>query len=95
MAKFAVILTFGDDATRLEVRPRHREYLQGLLAAGKLHESGPWADDSGALIIYEAADESEARALLAADPYSQSESIIASTQLKEWNRVYAAGGSQG
>ena len=95
MAKFAVILTFGDEATRLAVRPRHREYLQRLLAAGKLHESGPWADDSGALIVYEAADEAEARALLAADPYSQTDGIIANARLKEWNRVYAADGGQG
>ena len=92
MAKFAAILTFGDEATRLAVRPRHREYLQRLLADGKLHESGPWADDSGALIVYEAADEAEARALLAADPYNQTDGIIAGAQLKEWNRVYAADG---
>ena len=95
MAKFAVILTFGDEATRLEVRPRHREYLQGLLAAGKLHESGPWVDDSGALIVYEAADEAEARALLAADPYSQTDGIITDARLKEWNRVYAAADGHG
>ncbi len=91
MAKFAVVLTFGDEATRLAARPRHREYLQRLLAEGKLHESGPWADDSGALLIYEAADEAEARALLAADPYSQTDGVIAGVELKEWNRVYAAG----
>ncbi len=95
MAKFAVILTFGDEATRLEVRPRHREYLQRLLAEGSLHESGPWADDSGALIVYEAADEAEARALFAADPYSQTEGIIAEARIKEWNRIYAADGRQG
>lgn len=92
MAKFAAVLRFGDEAARLEARPRHREYLQGLLAAGKLHESGPWADDSGALIVYEAADEAEARALLAADPYSRAEGVLAGIELKEWTIVYAAGG---
>lgn len=92
MAKFAAIVTFGDEAARLEVRPRHREYLQGLLAEGKLHVSGPWADDSGALIIYEADDEAEARALLAADPYSSAPGVIADVQLKPWNRLYAAEG---
>ena len=90
MAKFAAVLTFGDEAARLAVRPRHRAYLESLLAGGKLHESGPWADDSGALIVYEAADEAEARALLAADPYSQAEGVLADVQLREWNRIYAA-----
>lgn len=92
MAKFAVVLTFGEEAPRLATRPRHREYLQRLLADGKLHESGPWVDDSGALIVYEAADAAEAEALLAADPYSQTDSIIAEARIQEWNRVYAADG---
>ncbi len=92
MAKFVVVLTFGDEAARLEARPRHRAYLEGLLAEGKLHESGPWADDSGALIIYEAADEAEARALLAADPYSTAPGVVAAVELQEWRRVYAAEG---
>ena len=92
MAKFAVILQFGDNAKRLEVRPRHRAYLEQLLADGKLLASGPWADDSGALILYEAADEAEARALWAADPYSQTDGAIADVQIREWKRLYAAEG---
>jgi uncharacterized protein len=88
--KFAAILTFGDEAARLEARPRHRAYLEGLLAEGKLHESGPWADDSGALIVYEAADEAEARALLANDPYSAAPGVLAAVDLRGWKRVYAA-----
>ena len=87
MPKFAAILTYGDEAKRLETRPRHREYLRSLLERGQLHGSGPWADDSGALIIYEAPDEAAARALLAADPFSQSPGIITDVQLREWNRV--------
>lgn len=90
MAKFAAMLVFGDRAKRDEARPRHRAYLQQLLADGKLHESGPWVDDTGALLIYEAADEAEARSLLAADPYTAA-GALADVQLKEWNRVYAAG----
>ena len=92
MAKFVAVITFGDQDTRMEVRPRHRAYLEQLLADGKLHASGPWADDSGALIIYEAADEAEARALLAADPYSQTDGILANVELNEWNRTYVAPG---
>lgn len=92
MAKFAAIVRFGDEAAKLETRPRHRQYLQQLLDEGKLYASGPWADDSGALIIYEAADEAEARSLLAADPYNQTPGVLADVQVREWNRVFAAEG---
>ncbi|MDP9366910.1 MAG: YciI family protein [Chloroflexota bacterium] len=90
MAKFAAIVTFGDAEKRMEARPRHRAYLQQLLAEGKLHESGPWADDSGALIIYEAADQPEAQALLDADPYTAVDGIITDVRLLEWNRIFSA-----
>lgn len=86
MAKFAAILTFGSDEQRLAARPAHREYLKELLDSGKLVASGPWVDDTGALIIYEAADEAEVRALIAADPYNSGE-IVASMDVREWNRV--------
>ena len=93
MAKFALVLTFVEDAeTRLATRPRHRDYLKGLLDAGKLVESGPWVDDTGALLIYEAADEAEVRALMAEDPYATTGGIIARAELKEWNRVFPAVG---
>jgi hypothetical protein len=90
MAKFVSILTFGtDEEKRLAVRPKHREYLSSLLAQGKLHESGPFADDKGALIIYEVADEAEARAIIAADPYTDA-GVVADQQLREWKRVMPA-----
>lgn len=88
MARFALIVTFGDKAKRDEARPSHREYLKSLFDQGKLSESGPFADDEGALIIYECADEAEARAQLAADPYSHAEGVIADVQIREWNRVF-------
>ena len=88
MAKFALIVTFGDKAKRDETRPDHRVYLKSLFDAGKLHESGPFVDDDGALIIYDVADEAEARAQFAADPYSQVEGVIADVQIREWNRIF-------
>ena len=87
MALFAVTLTFSDDTERrLEVRPRHREYLATLLENGKLHESGPFTDDSGALLIYDAVDIAEVQELLSADPYTPA-GIIAGATIKEWNIV--------
>ena len=87
MAKFVAILTFAnDEATRLATRPKHREYLSGLFQQGKIAASGPFVDDTGALLIYEAADEVEARALIAADPYTPA-GVVADLQLKEWKQV--------
>lgn len=88
MAKFALIVTFGDKSKRDETRPAHREHLKGLFDRGKLVASGPFVDDEGALIIYECADEAEARSLLAADPYSQADGVIAEVQIRGWNRVF-------
>ncbi len=87
MAKFAAILTFDNTEQRLAARPAHREYLKSLLDSGKLLASGPWIDESGALIIYEGADEAEVRALIAADPYNSGE-IVKSVELKEWHQVF-------
>lgn len=87
MAKFVALVTFVEDQQRrLAIRPQHREYLRSLLDQGKLHESGPFADDKGALIIYEAVNEAEARALVEADPYTVA-GVIAEVDLREWNRV--------
>jgi hypothetical protein len=87
VAKFVAYITFSDPDRVPEIRPRHRAYLKQLLDDGKLHESGPFVDGAGALIIYEAADETEARAILAADPYSEA-NVLGDVHLREWNRVY-------
>ncbi|HEV2106850.1 MAG TPA: YciI family protein [Thermomicrobiales bacterium] len=89
MAKFLALITYGDRARRDATRPRHREYLQELLDSGKLHESGPFTDDSGAAIVYNATDESEARELLANDPYSQ-DGVLSDIRLVEWQITFSA-----
>jgi uncharacterized protein len=87
MPLFTAILTYGDDAARRqEVRPTHREYLRSLLEQGKLYKSGPFADDSGALIIYDAQDFSEAQVLLTNDPFALN-GIIEGATINEWNVV--------
>lgn len=92
MALFAANLTYVDDAERIaEIRPTHREYLQALLDSGKLHESGPFTDDSGALIVYKAESEADARELLANDPFTIN-GIIEDATLKEWKVVFDSRG---
>lgn len=86
MARYALLVTFGDKAKRDETRPKHREYLKELYDQGKLVFSGPFADDEGALIMYECPDEASARAQFAADPYSQADGVVAEVQVREWKQ---------
>src|SRR3954470_4358560 len=90
MGLFGALLEFtGDEERRLQTRPVHREYLRSLFDAGKLAISGPWADDTGALIVYEVQGIAEAERILDGDPY-RSAGVIASATLKEWRVVLRA-----
>lgn len=94
MPLFAAILSYSDDIERrLEVRPSHREYERGLLADGKLHEAGPFTDDSGAIIVYNAEDLSEVQEMLTNDPFSRNGIIVGAT-IREWNIVMSRAESQ-
>ena len=87
MAKFAVILTYSDDnEKRQAVRPSHRDYLRGQGDKGALLHAGPFADDSGSLMIYEAGSADEVQAILNNDPFMK-EGIITDAVIREWNRV--------
>jgi uncharacterized protein YciI len=86
VARFVVQTTYADMEKRKEARPRHLAYLKDLLAQGKLYSAGPFADQAGALIIYEAANEEEARSLMNADPYNEA-GALATSELREWIQV--------
>jgi uncharacterized protein YciI len=87
MPKFVAIVTFQNEEQRLQIRPKHREYLASLLDQGKLVLSGPFADDTGALIMYEASSVDEVKSLIAADPYTAADAI-GNLQLREWKQVF-------
>ena len=87
--KFAGIIEYIQDKGKIaEVRPVHRQYLASLIAKGQLAATGPFTDDSGALIIYEAPSKEEAEALLKADPFNKA-GIFVSYVLRPWNPVMA------
>jgi uncharacterized protein len=91
MASFVAVLEFTeDDELRNQTRPAHRDYLRSLLDTGSLRMSGPFGDDTGALIVYEVDDEASARALLDADPY-RAAGVIANATIKEWKIGLQAG----
>ncbi|MFF1820332.1 YciI family protein [Kribbella sp. NPDC058245] len=92
MAFFVVQLQFdlAETDERLAVRPAHREYLDELKQAGKLVAAGPFTDQTGALLVYNVADEAELRDILAKDPYTPAE-VYQLALLTEWQPVHGFG----
>lgn len=88
MTYAAVIEYIPDPAKVAELRPRHREYLQSLLNAGRLVAAGPFADDFGALIVYEADSPEAAAALIEADPFHAAGVFVRWT-VRPWKMVFA------
>jgi uncharacterized protein YciI len=87
--KFAAIIEYSQDRDKIQaVRPVHRQYLAGLKARGQLAASGPFTDDSGALIVYEAESAAEAEKLLRGDPFHEN-GIFLKYVLRPWNPVIA------
>lgn len=89
MPYFATTYTYADDTTeqRDTIRPEHRAYLAELTDAGRLVLSGPYAGDpAGALLVFEAATEADARALTDADPFVTA-GVVADVSVREWTTV--------
>jgi uncharacterized protein YciI len=87
--KYAAIIEYTTDKQKVaDVRPTHREYLKGLLDRGKLFATGPFTDDSGALIIYEADSPEEAETLLQGDPFHRN-GVFVSWRIRPWKTVMA------
>ncbi len=85
--KFAAFIEYANQDVIAETRPAHRDYLTALREQGQLAMAGPFTDDSGALIVYEAETEEEVRAIIAADPFN-SAGVFHSITLKPWNQVF-------
>jgi uncharacterized protein YciI len=87
--KFAAIIEYLQDKDKVNsVRPQHRQYLTSLKEKGQLVAAGPFTDDSGALIIYEAPTREEAEKLMQGDPFAVN-GIFVRYQLRPWNPVFA------
>jgi uncharacterized protein YciI len=85
--KFAAIIEYTQDKTKIaEIRPVHRQYLSSLLEQGRLAAAGPFTDDSGALIVYEANSKEEAETILKGDPFHHN-GIFLSYVIRPWNPV--------
>lgn len=69
------------------MRPEHRRYLGGLQDQGKLVAAGPFANDVGALIIYEADSEEAVGHLIEDDPFYKA-GIFAQYTIRAWTKVF-------
>jgi uncharacterized protein YciI len=86
--KVAASIEYSQDAALVEAhRPAHRAYLTSLLNEGKLFASGPYADGSGALIVYEAETPEAAEALFKADPFHAAGVFLRWT-LRPWKVIF-------
>ena len=87
--KFAALIEYIPDKEKIgTIRPAHRAYLTKLLGEGKLAISGPFTDDYGAMIVYEAASAEEALTFLRGDPFHDGGVFVRWT-IRPWNPVMA------
>jgi uncharacterized protein YciI len=86
--KVAAVIEYTTDKDKTAaVRPAHRNYLAQLYDNGQLVLAGPFADDSGALIVYEVNSVSEAEKLLQEDPFCR-EGVFVRWTLQPWRLVF-------
>lgn len=92
---FAIICKDKPDhlQVRLDTRPTHVDYLNGLNAAGTLKFAGPFLGEDGkplgSLVVVEAADRTAAEAIAAGDPYAKA-GLFASVEILPWNWTFNA-----
>lgn len=84
---FVVELRFTDDPARLEARPAHRERLSRLHNDGLLVMSGPFSDDSGALLIFDVDDAAALDGVLADDPYYSAPGVTV-VRRQPWSPIF-------
>lgn len=82
---FVLELEFTDDQHRLAARPAHRARLLALHAEGRLVMAGPWADDTGAVLVFDT-DRAGAEEIMSADPYYATPGVQLKS-LREWQPI--------
>lgn len=81
----------GSLQVRLDTRPEHVAFLEGLNGEKKLALAGPFLDadgkPNGSLVVVEAPDMTAAKALSAADPYAKA-GLFESVEIRPWNWTF-------
>lgn len=91
MSVFAVEYVYSPDldGLRAEHRPAHRQWLSALVEEGKVIASGPFADGTGALLLFKADTEAEVHQLVSQDPFALAQAISA-VKSTEWSPLVGA-----
>ena len=88
---FVVTMTHpdGEGWGNVSCRMSHVEYLNRLIAAGKLRASGPAIDQPlrTGLLIFEVADRAGLDSLIAADPFAK-EGLIVDLAVIPWSPMF-------
>jgi uncharacterized protein YciI len=81
----------GGLQVRLDTRPEHVAFLEGLNGENKLAFAGPFLDDdgkpNGSLVVVEAPNLEAAEALSAADPFARA-GLFESVEIRQWNWTF-------
>ncbi|RWB03560.1 YciI-like protein [Mesorhizobium sp.] len=81
----------GSLQVRLDTRPEHVAFLEGLNGENKLAFAGPFLDadgkPNGSLVVVEAPDLEAAEALSAADPFARA-GLFESIEIRQWNWTF-------
>lgn len=76
---------------RMDTRPTHVEWLNGLNAEGKLKMAGPTLNAEGkpmgSLVVVVADDQASAEALAAQDPYAKA-GLFETVEIRPFNWVF-------
>ena len=83
---YVLQLAFDDNPERLRHRPAHRELLASLKERGLVAMAGPYADDSGALLVFDVPTVEEFEALVESDPYYRAPGVTIAAK-REWNPI--------
>ncbi|MET8139314.1 YciI family protein [Sphaerisporangium sp. NPDC005288] len=80
-----VELAFTPAPERLAARAAHRSLLLRLHQEGRLVAAGPWADDSGALLVFDV-ERAELAEILGDDPYYRTPGVGVAA-VREWSPI--------
>jgi uncharacterized protein YciI len=69
--------------------PAHRDYVKKLILKGHQAKTGYWAERGGGMLLFQAADLQEAKAIVAQDPLIQNGCVA--YELHEWCIVVESG----
>ena len=88
---FVVTMTHPDGPGWGEHVMPHVDYLNGLIAGGKLRASGPviGGEMRAGLLLFTVTDRAELDALIAADPFAL-QGLISELTVTEWNPLFGA-----